>query len=134
MSNPTLTIVGRIGTDPEFKTYNGTPIVKFRVITSDRRKNDQGQWEDINTSGWNVAAWNNIAESAKGTLKKGQEVIITGNIKEDTWKDNEGNPRRSVEIKASNIGITTYSVKKGINVESTDSNWEADSPVNWDDI
>jgi single-strand DNA-binding protein len=134
MSNPNLTIIGRIGTDPEFKTYNGTPVVKFRVITSDRRKNDQGQWEDVNTSGWNVSAWNNVADSAKGTLKKGQEVIIMGNMKEDTWKDAEGNTRRSVDIKASNIGISTYSVKKGISVEPSDNDWEADSPVNWDDI
>jgi single-strand DNA-binding protein len=133
MSNPNLTIIGRIGTDPEFKTYNGTPVVKFRVITSDRRKNEQGQWEDVNTSGWNVSAWNNVADSAKGTLKKGQEVIIMGNMKEDTWKDNEGNPRRSVEIKANSIGITTYSVKKELG-GSTKSDWDADSPINWDDI
>jgi single-strand DNA-binding protein len=133
MSNPTLTIVGRIGTDPEFKTYNGTPIVKFRVITSDRRKNDQGQWEDVNTSGWNVAAWNNVAESSKGILKKGQEVIIIGNMKEDTWKDNEGNARRSVEIKATNIGISTYSVKKDSS-DAPKGSWDPDSPVNWDDI
>jgi len=133
MSNPNLTIIGRIGTDPEFKTYNGAPVVKFRVITSDRRKNDQGQWEDVNTSGWNVSAWNNIADSAKGTLKKGQEVIIMGNMKEDTWKDNEGNPRRSVEIKANSIGITTYSVKKELS-GTTKNDWDADSTVSWDDI
>jgi single-strand DNA-binding protein len=133
MSNPNLTIIGRIGTDPEFKTYNGTPVVKFRVITSDRRKNEQGQWEDVNTSGWNVSAWNNVADSAKGTLKKGQEVIIMGNMKEDTWKDNEGNPRRSVEIKANSIGISTYSVKKELG-GATKNDWDADSPINWDDI
>jgi single-strand DNA-binding protein len=133
MSNPNLTIIGRIGTDPEFKTYNGTPVVKFRVITSDRRKNEQGQWEDVNTSGWNVSAWNNVADSAKGTLKKGQEVIIMGNMKEDTWKDNEGNPRRSVEIKANSIGISTYSVKKELG-GTTKNDWDADSPINWDDI
>jgi single-strand DNA-binding protein len=133
MSNPNLTIIGRIGTDPEFKTYNGTPVVKFRVITSDRRKNEQGQWEDVNTSGWNVSAWNNVADSAKGTLKKGQEVIIMGNMKEDTWKDNEGNPRRSVEIKANSIGISTYSVKKELG-GTAKNDWDADSPINWDDI
>jgi single-stranded DNA-binding protein len=56
-----------------------------------------------------------------------------GNMKEDTWKDNEGNPRRSVEIKANSIGITTYSVKKELN-GTTKNDWDADSTVSWDDI
>jgi single-strand DNA-binding protein len=112
MSNPNITIVGRIGVDPEYKNFNGNNIVKFRVITSDRRKTDDGRWEDINTSGWNVVGWNKLAESSKNILEKGQEVIIIGSMKEDSWTDKDGNNRKTTEITASNIAVTTYSIQK----------------------
>lgn len=112
MSNPSITIVGRIGTDPEFKNFGGNNIVKFRLITSDRRKNEDGKWEDVNTSGWNIVAWNNVAESCKGILEKGQEVVVIGTAKEDSWTDSSGLTRKSVEINASNIAVSTYSIQK----------------------
>ena len=112
MSNPNITIVGRIGTDPEFKNFGGNNIVKFRVITSDRRKTDDGKWEDVNTSGWNIVGWNKLAESSQNILEKGQEVIIIGSMKEDSWTDKDGNNRKTTEINASNIAVTTYSIQK----------------------
>jgi single-strand DNA-binding protein len=112
MSNPEITIVGRLAADPEFRDFGNNSVAKFRVITSDRRKNEDGNWVDVNTSGWNIAAWNNLSESCKNVLAKGQEVIVIGSVKEDTWTDKEGNSRKSVEVTASNIGITTYAVQK----------------------
>lgn len=112
MSNPDITIIGRIGTDPEYKNFGGNNILKFRVITSDRRKTDDGRWEDVNTSGWNVVGWNRLAESSKNVLEKGQEVIIVGSMKEDSWTDKEGNNRKTTEITASNIAVTMHSIQK----------------------
>lgn len=70
MSNPNITIVGRLAADPEFKTFGSNSVAKFRVITSDSRKNEDGKWEDINVSGWNVAAWNGVADSCKNILER----------------------------------------------------------------
>jgi single-strand DNA-binding protein len=112
MSNPDITIIGRIGTDPEYKNFGGNNILKFRVITSDRRKTDDGRWEDVNTSGWNIVGWNKLAESSKNILEKGQEVIIVGSMKEDSWTDKEGNNRKTTEITASNIAVTMHSIQK----------------------
>jgi single-strand DNA-binding protein len=112
MSNPDITIVGRIGTEPEYKNFGGNNIVKFRVITSDRRKTDDGKWEDVNTSGWNIVGWNRLAESSKDILEKGQEVIVIGTMKEDSWTDKDGNNRKTTEITASNIAVTMHSIQK----------------------
>ena len=112
MSNPEITIVGRLAADPEFKSFGNGVVAKFRVITSDRRKNEDGNWVDINTSGWNVVAWNTLAESCKNVLAKGQEVVVIGSVKEDYWSDKDGNSRKSVEVTASNIAVTTYAVQK----------------------
>ena len=112
MSNPTVTIIGRIGTDPE--ALGGGTGLRFRVATNDRVKNDTtGNWEDVNTSWWTVKAWKKLAEQSIGTLKKGQEVIIVGRIREENWTNPTTNEKRtSYEITADSIAVTTYSLSK----------------------
>lgn len=116
MSNPEITIVGRLAADPEYREFGSNTVAKFRVITSDRRKNEDGNWVDINTSGWNIAAWNKLSESCRNVLLKGHEVMILGSVKEDTWTDKDGNSRKTVEVTASTIGVTTYTVQKAARV------------------
>lgn len=110
MSNPTVTIVGRIGQDPEAVGSNG---LRLRVATNDRVKNETtGEWEDKNTSWWTVKAWRRLAEQSKDVLKKGQEVIIMGKIYEENWTDKDGIKRTSYEINADSIAVTTFSLSK----------------------
>ena len=108
--NPVITIVGRIGQDPEAIGSNG---LRLRVATNDRVKNDAtGEWEDKNTSWWTVKAWKSLADQSKAVLKKGQEVIIVGKVYEENWTDKEGTKRTSYEINAESIAITTFSLSK----------------------
>jgi single-strand DNA-binding protein len=112
MSNPNIVISGRIGTDIEArKMPDGTNKAKFRVITSDRKKNSLGEWEDANTSGWTIVAWDKLAERAIKHLSKGDPVTIQGQIKEVSWMDQEGNKKRSTETRASEISINLYALK-----------------------
>jgi single-strand DNA-binding protein len=113
MSNPTVTIVGRIGQDPE---AIGSTGLRLRVATNDRVKNDStGEWEDKNTSWWTVKAWKRLAEQSIDVLKKGQEVIIVGKVYEENWTDREGTKRTSYEINAESIAVTTFSLAKKTN-------------------
>lgn len=108
MSNPRITIVGRIGQDPQ-------PVgsgLRLRVATNERKKNESGNYEDGKTSWWTVKLWKNQAENAKGILKKGQEVVVVGNIYEEIWTDKSGQQKNSYEIVADNVAVTTYTLKK----------------------
>lgn len=118
MSNPTVTLVGRLGQDPE-SVGSG---LRLRVVTNDRTKNDAtGQWEDKDTSWWTVKAWKKLAEQSKDVLKKGQEVVIVGKMREEQWTDQTtGAKRSSYEINADSIAITGYSLQKDL-VGSTPS-------------
>jgi len=110
MANPTITIVGRVGSDPEAVGSNG---LRFRVATNDRVKNDTtGAWEDKNTSWWTVKAWRTLAEQSKSVIKKGMEVTVIGKIYEESWTDKDGIKRSSYEINADSISVTTYSLSK----------------------
>lgn len=136
MANPTITIVGRLLADPEVKDFGSNTVTRFRLITSDRRKTESGAWEDISTSGWNVLAWNGLSDSCKGILEKGQEVVVIGSMRENSWTDKEGNPRRTVELHASNIGVSTYSIQKAAKTVSSTASQNNDSyssMPSWDD-
>jgi single-strand DNA-binding protein len=112
--NPKITLIGRIGQDPE-------PIgsgIRFRMATNDRIKNAEGEWEDRDTSWFTVKAWKTLAEQSKGMLKKGQEVIVVGVMREENWTDNNGSKRTSFEVVAESVGITTKTLNKGL-VSST---------------
>jgi single-strand DNA-binding protein len=113
MSNPNVVIVGRVGTEIDVKKMpSGTNMAKFRVITSDRKKNENGEWEDVNTSGWTVVAWDKLANKVINNVSKGDAVIVQGSMKEVSWVDAEGNKRKSTETRASEIAINLYSIKE----------------------
>jgi single-strand DNA-binding protein len=110
MANPIITIVGRVGSEPESVGSNG---LRFRVATNDRVKNDTtGEWEDKNTSWWTVKAWRTLADQSKSVIKKGMEVIIVGKIYEENWTDKDGVKRSSYEINADSISVTAYTLSK----------------------
>lgn len=107
--NPEITLVGRLGTDPE---KIGDKGVRLRIVTSDRVKSATGEWSDKDTSWWTVKLWNKAAEQALTTIKKGQEVMVRGTIYQDTWTDKDGSSRSTYEVRGESIGVTSYSLAK----------------------
>lgn len=120
MANPTITIIGRLGQEPESVGQNG---LRLRVVTNDRVRSDAGQWEDKDTSWWTVKAWRKLADQCKDTLKKGQEVIVVGKIYEENWTDSQGNKRSSYEVRADSISVTTYSLQNMEPAKEAEGTW-----------
>jgi single-strand DNA-binding protein len=116
VSNSTITIIGRIGKEP---MPIGEKGLKLRIASNERMKNEAtGQWENKRTSWWNVKLWNGLADQSKGVLQKGQEVIIVGDIFEETWIDpSSGVEKTSYEIKANQIAVTTHSLNMSKSAE-----------------
>jgi single stranded DNA-binding protein len=126
MSNPTISLFGKIGQDPVALGNGG---LRLRVATNDRIKDDStGEWKDGPTSWWTVKVWNRLAEQSKQALKKGQEITITGTIYEESWTDKEtGQIKNSYEIRAISIGVTPWSVIR--DKASSGASWDVNSEV-----
>ena len=112
------TLVGRLGTDPE---RIGSTGARFRLGSSDRAKNEQGEWEDRNQTWTTIKVWGKTAEHVISNLRKGQEVIVVGTMLEDVWTDKEGNKRSTYEFKADYIGATVFTLSKNSVNNSNDS-------------
>lgn len=91
-------IIGNIGKDPEVRvTTNGTSVASFPVATSERFKNQNGEWEE-RTEWHNVKLWGKLAEIAREHLTKGKSVYIEGRLQTRKWQDRDGHDRWTTEI------------------------------------
>lgn len=113
MANPIVTLIGRVGADPEQIGTNG---LRIRMATSDSKLNPQtNKWEDGPTSWWTVKAWKNVADNCKDVIKKGQEIIVVGSMYQETWTDKAtGQERSGYEINAKSVAVTGYSLSKNL--------------------
>ena len=101
----TLTIVGRVATDPsQGQTGAGVPVTNFRVASTHRRFDTATQtWTDAGTNWFSVAAFRQLGEHAKASLRRGDSVIVTGRLRIRPWESN-GRQGTSVDIEADAIG------------------------------
>jgi single-strand DNA-binding protein len=108
-----ITIVGRLGADPELRFSNsGMAIAKLRVVSS-KRKKEGDDWVDVDTTWWSVTAFKNLAENVTDNLVKGDSVVIAGAIKSREWEDVKTGEKRSIfEVTAEAIGKNLALVKR----------------------
>jgi single-strand DNA-binding protein len=94
-------LVGRLGRDPELKyTASGTPFCRFSMAT-DEGWTDKGSGERTERTEWhNIVVWDKLAEICNNYLTKGKMVYIEGSLQTREWDDQEGNKRKTTEIRA----------------------------------
>ena len=82
----------------------GKPVATFSVVTSRRFKNEgTGEWEDRDTTFWDVVAFGQLAENIAESLTKGTSVIVTGNAYQEEWEAKDGTKRRSLKVTADDV-------------------------------
>lgn len=91
-------LMGRLTADPELKqTPSGAAVTTF-TLAVDRRfnKGDEKQCDFIT-----IVAWKQTAEFISKFFKKGQAMLVCGELQTRTWKDKDGNNRYATEVVAS---------------------------------
>lgn len=97
-----VTLLGRLGQDPETRTTNsGSTVATLSLATSHRVK-DGEEWKE-QTEWHRVVCFGNMASNAARYLTKGRQVYIEGRIQTRKWQDKDGNDRWSTEIIANEI-------------------------------
>jgi single-strand DNA-binding protein len=101
-----ITVVGNVGREPELRfTKNGLAVCKFSLAVQERYKDQStGQWEDGNTTWYEVSAWGNTAEAVADDIHKGMRVVVIGSFKVDEYETRDGEKRLSPAINAEAVG------------------------------
>ena len=67
-------LLGNVGKDPEIKVLpSGQPVANFSIATSERYKDQQGNWQD-RTEWHNLTAYGKLAEIVRDYVKKGNKL------------------------------------------------------------
>lgn len=90
-------LIGNLGSDPELRDANGTPVCSFSVATIERWKNQQGNKQE-KTEWHQIVAWGNLATICDKYLSKGAKVYIGGKNKTRKWIDKNNVERYITEI------------------------------------
>ncbi len=89
--------VGRLIHDAEAKeTRGGKTLVTFTIASNTNRRTKDG-WEDY-ANFYDVESWTKRAAALVPYLKKGNQVIVKGELKQDRWTSPEGQKRSKVVI------------------------------------
>ena len=93
-----ITIAGQLGRDAETRFLpDGTPVASFSVADSQGREKP--------TIWWNCQLFGKRGESLAQYLTKGQSVTVTGNVTEREWADNNGQKRKSMDVRVNDIAL-----------------------------
>lgn len=98
-----VALIGRLTRDAEMKyTQGGMAIANFSLAVNRRKKNGDN-WED-EANFFDCTLFGKSAESIEGWLKKGKQVAITGELKQDRWEQ-DGQSRSKVGIVANSVQL-----------------------------
>lgn len=114
MPLPRITITGNLVADPELRfSQSGKALCKFRVASSESRKQPDGSWEDGATCFLDVTVFDRLAEECANVLTKGTAAVITGRVQQRDYETNEGARRTAYEVLADQVARTVKPGKGG---------------------
>lgn len=95
-----ITITGRLTTDPVNRTHGETQICDMRIAIPRRRGNDGS---DRGAVFIDVTVFNGLAATCARYLGKGRRVAVVGRLELDEWQAEDKTPRRRHKIVADTV-------------------------------
>ena len=105
-------LIGNMTADPELKqTTGGTSVCSFSIAVNRRfAKADQGQQ---NVDFINIVTWRQQAEFVSRYFKKGNPILICGQLQTRSWNDNQGQKRYATEVVADEVSFVAPAGQNG---------------------
>jgi single-strand DNA-binding protein len=103
----TIILRGFVTAEPKFwqSSPTQTPLAEIRLGHTPRRLNKAtGEWEDGETSYYSVKCWRRLAVNVKGSLRKGDMILVKGKVVMRTWVDDQQRNRVQMQVEADSVG------------------------------
>uniref|UniRef100_A0A182IUX3 Single-stranded DNA-binding protein n=1 Tax=Anopheles atroparvus TaxID=41427 RepID=A0A182IUX3_ANOAO len=98
-----VSLLGRVGADPQRRGNDEHPVVMFSLATHSNYKYDSGDW--MQKTDWHrvVVFKPGLRDAVMSYLKKGQRTMVTGKITYGEITDQEGKQRATTSIIADDV-------------------------------
>lgn len=96
--------IGRLTEDPSDNlryTPGGTAVLNFTIAIN-------RSYDDEKTDFIDCVAWRKTAENMANYLEKGRKIAVEGEVRQNTWEDDNGNQRSKLEVNAANVQFLDY--------------------------
>ena len=105
-------LIGNMTADPELKqTAAGLSVCSFSIAVNRRYgKSEQGQ-QTVDFI--NIVTWRQSAEFVSRYFKKGNPILVCGQLQTRTWTDNQGQKRYATDVVADEVTFTTPASQSG---------------------
>jgi single-strand DNA-binding protein len=123
MNATQITTAGNLTSDPDLRfTPSGKAVATVRIAVNHRIRQGEA-WVDGEPSFYDVTLWEKLAENAAESLRKGDRVLVTGQVYTQAWTDSDGAKRTKQVIIDAEIGaslrFTTVEVVRGTQEQSS---------------
>ena len=103
METNLFVISGRLGQDPEVTEKPNKPaITRFSVAQTTKITDSEGNTTE-RTDWFRVTAFNGVGTQAAQFLKKGDQALFQGKLRQEKWTDAEGAKRETVGMIADRV-------------------------------
>lgn len=100
-----VTAVGYNARTPRLRvTPRGVPWTDLGVAVTEKVQRD-GKWVDGATTWFTVVCYDRNAYIATQNITAGDRVFFTGIMRRKDWKDDSGETKVTLEVRAENIGL-----------------------------
>ncbi len=122
-----VVLVGNLTRDAEIRfTPGGAAAIRFSIAQNRRKKvgetwQDEAMFFDVNMMG-------KSAESVHPFLKKGKQVAVQGELRQDRWEQ-DGQSRSKVFVFAFSLQLLGGGAGQGSGSTNSGSTWQSDAPA-----
>ena len=97
-------LAGNLTRDPEVRNApSGTPVAELRLAISEAYRDRQSGETKETVCYVDVTAWGRQAELCQQYLAKGRNVLVEGRLAYDEWKNQQGETRSKLRVRADRI-------------------------------
>ena len=106
-------LVGNITADPELKqTTSGTSVCNF-TLAYNRRPSKGADASQQNVDFFNIVSFGQTAEFVSRYFKKGNPILVCGQLQTRSWTDNQGQKRYATEVVADEVSFVASAAQTG---------------------
>ena len=97
-------LMGNMTADPELRqTTSGLSVCSFSIAVNRRFAKTEQNQQSVDFI--NVVAWRQQAEFVSRYFKKGNPILVCGQLQTRTWTDNQGQKRYATDVVADEVSF-----------------------------
>lgn len=96
-------LMGNLTRDPELRQApSGVKVADLGLAVSENWRDKNGQPKEV-TCFVDVVVWDKLAELCQQYLVKGRPVLVEGRLQMDEWKNQQGEKRTKLRVRADTV-------------------------------